>query len=176
MKVKIEDIDKDGLCFDIVEDFEKINTALLDSRLVHYVSPVTASLHIRNLEGEIYVNGTIDVDVVLKCVRCLAELNSHIHSVLNLIFLRAPEEKEAEKELSEEELNICYYSDNELNVYEIISEEIILNLPVKPLCKTDCSGLCPKCGVDLNKDKCSCSKEKGVDARLKKLMEFKRKA
>ncbi|MBI5682029.1 MAG: DUF177 domain-containing protein [Deltaproteobacteria bacterium] len=175
MKVKTEDINTDGLCLDIVEDLRKFDTASDDSRIIRCLSPVNASIHIRRFGSEIYIDGFIDVDVILKCVRCLDEFECRIHSVLNRVFLKDSKErqKDGEQELSKEELDVNYYSGDELNILEIISEQIILDLPVQPLCRTDCMGLCPKCGADFNKGECNCTEERHIDARLKKLKEFK---
>lgn len=52
-------------------------------------------------------------------------------------------------------------------------EDIIrLNIPVKPLCRPDCKGLCPVCGKDLNLGECECSKKMQVDPRWEPLMKF----
>jgi len=52
------------------------------------------------------------------------------------------------------------YKDSEagewLEIDEDIRQEILLNFPMKVLCKQDCKGQCPVCGVDLNYKNCSC--------------------
>lgn len=59
----------------------------------------------------------------------------------------------------------------ELDLDELITTEILLQMPAKFLCKQNCKGLCPDCGHDLNQGPCSCSGTK-IDPRLEKLKEF----
>ncbi len=175
MKVNIEDIDEDGLSLDIIENAADFSDIARDEGIIS-ILPVNAHLDIEKSDSDIFIKGYIDVDAKMRCARCLAEFKSHIHSDIDLIFLKTVQ-KEAQgeygKELSIEDLDINYYSGEELVVTEILREQITLDLPIKPLCKPDCKGLCPRCGTDLNKEKCNCPEEKHIDARLKKLKEFK---
>jgi uncharacterized protein len=55
-----------------------------------------------------------------------------------------------------------------LQIDNMVRESILLTLPLKPLCREDCKGLCPICGIDLNKSVCSCVKRE-TDPRWEKL-------
>jgi uncharacterized protein len=68
-------------------------------------------------------------------------------------------------ELSKEDLEECYYSGDMIDLDEILREQIILALPMYPRCVEECRGLCPVCGVDLNKETCDCQRDE-VDPRL----------
>ncbi len=48
------------------------------------------------------------------------------------------------------------YSGEKIDLSEFLKEQIVLSLPYKLLCKEDCKGLCPKCGTNLNIEKCNC--------------------
>lgn len=61
-------------------------------------------------------------------------------------------------------------SDMRLNLDELVSEDINLQLPSKFLCSDDCKGLCPQCGKNLNEGPCSC--KKAIDPRLEGLLQF----
>lgn len=52
-----------------------------------------------------------------------------------------------------------------INITELIRENILINLPIKPMCKDDCLGLCQYCGNNRNIEACNCDKEQ-VDPRL----------
>lgn len=175
MKVNIDDIDENGLNLDIIEDISGFSDIFKDTGLIS-ITPVNARFDIERSGSDLFIKGSLDADAKMRCSRCLVEFNSHIHSDIDLVFLKAVQ-KEAqegyEKELSKEDLDINYYTDEELDVTEILREQIALDLPAKPLCRPDCKGLCPRCGTDLNKEKCGCPEEKHIDARLKKLTEFK---
>lgn len=60
--------------------------------------------------------------------------------------------------------------DEVIDVTEVIENNIIIELPIKRLCKENCKGLCQQCGVNLNFSKCKC--EKDIDPRLAKLKDF----
>jgi uncharacterized protein len=65
-----------------------------------------------------------------------------------------------------------FYSGEELNLLDLLTEQIELNLPMKPLCSDLCKGICLRCGADLNAGNCSCT-VKDIDPRfeaLKKLL------
>ena len=67
-----------------------------------------------------------------------------------------PYKGEAEVELLENDLNLDFINDNFLELDQIIREQLILNLPMKTLCRKECKGLCPLCGSNLNAGTCSC--------------------
>jgi uncharacterized protein len=58
--------------------------------------------------------------------------------------------------LGEDELLVAFYRDDQLDLSHMAWEQIVLALPMKPLCKIDCEGLCPDCGVNRNAASCSC--------------------
>ena len=61
----------------------------------------------------------------------------------------------------EEDLNFGYYKDDEIDFDEIVLDQVILQVPFKPLCRDQCRGLCPNCGMNLNTGSCSCRKQTG---------------
>ena len=66
----------------------------------------------------------------------------------------------------------CYIYTNKVIVLDkVLKDNIILNLPAKQMCSYDCKGLCLECGVDLNNERCSCSKEE-LDPRMETLKNF----
>ena len=71
-------------------------------------------------------------------------------------------------EVKSEELDLDFYSGEELDLLDLIKEQIELNLPMKPLCDDACKGICPKCGTDLNVKSCTCS-VKDIDPRFESL-------
>ena len=58
--------------------------------------------------------------------------------------------------------------------HEILREQVLLAIPMKPLCKPECKGLCPRCGVNLNLKDCGCAKEQ-FNPNLDALLEIKRR-
>ena len=62
-----------------------------------------------------------------------------------------------EIELSAEEASVSLYDGEELDVSELLAEQFELAIPLVPLCKEQCRGLCPTCGADLNAGPCACA-------------------
>ena len=69
-------------------------------------------------------------------------------------------------------LGLAEYRDEKIDLGEVVREQLYLALPMKPLCQEDCKGLCPVCGVNRNRETCSCQQE-WVDPRMAALAELK---
>lgn len=121
-----------------------------------------------------YLEGVLDYEQTLQCTRCLSSFTEPVHADVGLLLLvdeeqgrgepEGGEEAGEEVELSEEELGVVTLSEPFFDTDPILREQLQLNIPMKPVCRTDCQGLCPVCGVDRNQDGCSCE-ETTVDPR-----------
>jgi len=78
-------------------------------------------------------------------------------------------------EVAEEDLDTSVYRDDQIDLNEVLREQFYLALPMKPLCREDCAGLCPQCGTNRNTGTCSCATE-DVDPRLAPLRGLKQVA
>ncbi|MBN1225748.1 MAG: DUF177 domain-containing protein, partial [Deltaproteobacteria bacterium] len=76
--------------------------------------------------------------------------------------------QEEEIELEREDLDIGFYKEGIIDLTEVVREQILLAVPMIPICKEDCKGLCPYCGQNLNQCKCVCA-GKTIDPRWSKL-------
>jgi uncharacterized protein len=72
----------------------------------------------------------------------------------------------------EEAVGIAEYRDDKIDLTEVVREQLYLALPMKPLCREDCKGLCPVCGVNRNRETCTCQ-EVWVDPRMAALKKWK---
>lgn len=101
----------------------------------------------------------------LACDRCLAERSEAARASLDLMIDTAKgAEPEAEVELDEDDFGILHLESDVLDTEPLVLEQLQLNIPMKPLCRSDCKGLCPHCGADLNTTGCGCA-AKTVDPR-----------
>jgi uncharacterized protein len=156
MKIVISEIPEDGLDLDLQE------TVQLNGGL----SAVHSQLRITKIDTEVVVSGNILSDVGLQCSRCLKDFRSTLTILFEAIYHPLEHLKEEEKhELKVDELDMGFYSKDELDLLDLIKEQIILNIPMKPLCNELCKGICLQCGTDLNADTCGCS-TKEIDSRL----------
>jgi uncharacterized protein len=123
------------------------------------------TLHVRGR-----VEGTLGVD----CARCLDRYAVPLGQELDLFYLPAAagqaDAQEEEVELSDRDVIVGYYDGDRLDLGEVIREQVLLGLPLKPLCREDCRGLCPSCGKNRNTSPCGCTpEEEAGDARLEPL-------
>jgi uncharacterized protein len=82
----------------------------------------------------------------LSCVRCLAEFMQPLHTNFNELF--------AFNDRSTTESNLILPEDGNIDLEPLAREYLLLEIPISPLCRPDCKGLCPVCGEDLNKATC----------------------
>ncbi len=118
------------------------------------------------------LGGSLTATVELSCVRCLEPLRLDLVEPLDLLFLPSSANvapgKDEDRELKDEDLAVSFYQDDRIDVGLLIREQIYLALPMKPICRDDCQGLCSKCGTNLNSSSCNCARE-AVDPRLASL-------
>ncbi len=97
------------------------------------------------------VEGNVKLTFVTECDRCLEE----VPTTLNLVFDRVVTAPDVTTEEEEDE-HPDYMEGYQLNVETFVYNEILINWPVKILCKESCKGVCMKCGQNLNTGECGC--------------------
>jgi uncharacterized protein len=109
-------------------------------------------------ERLVQVSGTIHARLRLECGRCLEPFALGIDEKLDLAYLPqdAGRGEEEEVHLLDHDLIVAYYADDRIDLGEMVREQLILSVSMKRLCREDCRGLCPKCGVNRNTTACSC--------------------
>jgi uncharacterized protein len=94
----------------------------------------------------------------LSCSRCLEPFQLPVDVAFDLRFLPATEmATQDEREVQEDDFEISYYRDDQIDLNELLREQFYLELPMKPLCVEGCRGLCPQCGTNLNTGTCTCA-------------------
>jgi uncharacterized protein len=159
MKIIVSEIPVEGLDIELRETIKSDASSF----------PARAQMKIKKVGGEVVISGTIEADLELQCSRCLKDFRSMLTIPVNVVYNPVENLKGEDKhELKVNELDMGFYSGDELDLLDLVKEQIILNLPMKPLCNELCKGICLKCGTDLNADTCSCT-DKGIDPRLEVL-------
>jgi len=125
-------------------------------------------------EGQtVKVRGQFEATVRLTCGRCLEPLSAHVAPEVDLEFVPAPSGRHGETELGTDDLEVDFYVNDLLDVDGIVRSETDLALPMRPLCRPDCRGLCPVCGGNRNVNDCRCE-TRGIDPRLAPLEALRR--
>jgi uncharacterized protein len=127
--------------------------------------------------GEIRINGSLKTTVEMMCSRCLEPARHDINKSFDLFFRQRDElmfDEDQEIELTERDTQTAFFSGTQLAIGEILREQVLLALPMKALCRVDCKGLCPTCGINLNSGTCSCPAEK-FSPHMDTLLELKKR-
>lgn len=124
--------------------------------------------------GEIFdLSGKLSANAVVYCTRCLEPIARLIEIQFTDSF-GSPEsfEGSADSELKADELYMSVLDGDEIDMGEVAREQILLNLPEQVFCREDCRGLCPTCGINLNRERCECARE-ATDPRWAALKNLK---
>lgn len=112
-------------------------------------SPIALDLLLQSVSEGIYVSGTIDAQTVGECVRCLDPLAGATSVPIDELFLY-PEAVTRAVDDGDEDAQEMYVSDGDtLDLEGALRDAVVTALPFQPLCRDDCPGLCPTCGVRL---------------------------
>jgi uncharacterized protein len=109
--------------------------------------PIAVDLTLERVSEGIVVRGTITAPWDASCSRCLAPVGGPLAVQVAELYERRPLEGETYL-LSEDDI---------VDLEPLIRDALLLELPAVPLCRPDCQGLCPSCGVDHNQVSCDCT-------------------
>lgn len=101
--------------------------------------------------------GAVETRLRLACSRCLEPFDVPVHLSVDLLYLpHRVNTGDGEAEISDEDLSTAFYQDEQIDLGLMIREQFQLAVPMKPLCRDTCRGLCSSCGINLNSERCSC--------------------
>lgn len=134
MKIYLAKIPPEGF---VQEEQVLASSLQLDTEVIKFIAPVKVKARINRITNAVTVDLLLESRIEYTCSRCLLsfEIDFNKNSQLNY---------QVEK------------NEQVLDILEDIRQEIMLDYPLKPLCKPDCSGLCKVCGKNLNEGGCSC--------------------
>jgi uncharacterized protein len=131
-------------------------------------SPARLSLDVTRNGRDIFVRGRASVNSVLECGRCLEEYRYPLEAPVELWVIAGGESDSEERENVIEVPAGAGYAD----LTDAVRSELLLQVPLKQVCREDCRGLCPVCGANLSKAPCDCRSE-SHDARWEALRKLK---
>ncbi len=151
-----------------------VPVAAIDREPLRSLSPLRLSGQVRRIEGGYALEAELVYSGELECSRCLAGYPFREDEAFSLVLYPRRNAPGAEVELSRGDLDVLYYDDSVVELSPIAEERVQMTLPMKPLCKPDCRGLCATCGNDLNLGACACAPET-IDPRWEALKALKEK-
>lgn len=128
-------------------------------------SPIHVSGTIKKVEDKSFVlEGSMEARVAIPCSRCTALVDYLIEASFSKD-LNLQADKDSDQESHE------YVTGYLMDLEKLVYDELYLNFPMKVVCKDDCKGICPQCGVNLNEEACDCMTDH-IDLRLAGLKEL----
>jgi uncharacterized protein len=125
------------------------------------------------VDNQIRIYGTLHTRLELVCARCLETVVEEISKNFDLFYrpmTSIAHEEEVRLKLDDTEL--AFFEGDGLFLADVLAEQVNLSLPMKVICRSDCRGLCPHCGANLNQEQCRCETH-AADPRMAPLARFK---
>ena len=161
------------------EQFERVYEAsecAPDGDTYRVLAPVSLQFDIFKDQNRFRLAGSVKTTLELECSRCVEPFEWPVDAAFDLQYRPRPEGTEGhrrEREVGPEEFSDAFYDDETIDLGQLMTEQFYLSIPMKPLCQDACRGLCPQCGINLNRGQCACEPV-WVDPRLAALEALKR--
>lgn len=163
MLLELGDIGTDGLVREFsvaAETFPELK-ALVESGQLIFTSPLVFTLRLQRAGTLVELDGKLTVGIKEDCGRCLARFSERVNAEFSLTFTpqKEPEPDQEEVELQADQLGLIPYDAEQIDLLLPLQEQVIVSLPISPVCKEECLGLCSECGVNRNEIDCGCEKK-----------------
>lgn len=132
---------------------------------VSFVAPIQFQVRLQKTGQLVEVDGQLGTRVALLCGRCLQPYEKDLAGDFAFTFTpyvaaeHGSEDDEVEVELDTDELGLVFYKDDCLDLLQPLQDQLVMTLPISPLCSEGCKGLCAECGGNLNVSNCKCEKK-----------------
>jgi uncharacterized protein len=120
------------------------------------VAPVVLQGTVHKDKTRFRLVGTLTATLELACSRCVEPYQLPVNASFDVRYLPQSENIGEEREVQEDDLSDAFYRDDQIDLGQLMEEQFYLALPMKPLCREDCKGLCASCGANLNEETCGC--------------------
>jgi len=175
LKISVTNVPEEGLKVQFSKDENWSRQIFAEKeKLGLPLGSVDGSVTLKRIQETLYLEGDIRTEAETDCSRCLEAAHLPISGSFKYVLSPAQAEAEhaEEQELNPDDLDIACYQDDLIDLDPLIIEQILLQIPMKILCREDCRGLCPHCGINLNQHSCRCHDEH-MDSRLAILKKLK---
>ncbi|HZR81933.1 MAG TPA: DUF177 domain-containing protein [Candidatus Binatia bacterium] len=165
MKLRVERITEEPQSCAFSDPVADVN-ARLDSGAhdFRFVGPLDVELTHYRAADDLFFDGRVRSAAEGTCARCLEPFLLDVDEAFEFVLTPVDAAGDA-AELRAEDLSLSTYAGDEVDLAPLVEEQTILALPTRALCREDCRGLCPTCGVNRNAEACGCA-EKAPDPRL----------
>jgi uncharacterized protein len=166
MRIHTEGLKESSLAleFDQKAEVFPVLQELIRRRECDFTAPIRVRLKAARIGEMVEVEGTLETTLRLTCGRCLTEFTGPLATDFTITYAQEvhglpADDAPAEGRAEAEEAGLIGFRGEEIDLTEGIQEQVVLCLPMRPLCREDCKGLCAACGTDLNAGECNCRRQ-----------------
>ncbi|GIW41224.1 MAG: hypothetical protein KatS3mg076_1801 [Candidatus Binatia bacterium] len=158
MRFRVQDIGAEVKELVYEEPTEELDELLGTGPIRDYTCRLPARVEVRYYRAgrEVFFEGSLDAPLVGRCARCLEEFSVPLRRSFHFVLLPA----DTVPTVQRDDVELAHYHGDEIDLSPLLREEVLLALPIRPLCREDCLGLCPHCGANRNEGRCACVEEK----------------
>ena len=132
-----------GTTKDVLATVEVSDFDFADARVADI--PISINLHLESLSNGVAVSGAATAHWQGECRRCLAPISQMMIVDLSELYQAIPEDPDAYEIVNDQ-----------INLLPMVRENVLVAIPLGPLCREDCPGFCPNCGAELSEASCGC--------------------
>jgi uncharacterized protein len=140
---------------------------------VNFDAPVTGNVEVDRTTQTLRLRGKLATTAPFVCGRCLTQYRQDLTIAVEEEFLVGGTPASREGALGPEDFVVPLGQDLVLDVTEAFRQHLLLAVPMVPICRPDCRGLCSQCGRNLNEQDCGCEPMETIDPRLVPLLDLK---
>jgi len=154
MEFKLHELPDGQSRIDLEVPAESIGITASD---VELEGPLRIGLSLDRRGDEIWIRGALHAIALQQCSRCLVDFSQILELEFEVFCAKLPAARTmSPKALDEEDGGVHFHDGHVLSLDSEIREAVLLGLPMRPLCREGCAGLCPRCGEDRNLGACRC--------------------
>lgn len=159
MRLSVEKITDISTAYTVSLTADELNCQLgLDEASGRFVGEARVDYRLARVERRLLIEGSVHAELSLQCGRCLKTFVDAFQEPFSLALNLVDDEADTadELELDEERINSITMVAGEVDLLPVLYEQFTMLLPGHALCREDCAGICPYCGIDLNTASCDC--------------------
>lgn len=163
MIISVADSMKRAVLRELDFSFEVPEIESIKKEGITFTQPVQVEGTVTTDSGKMELDVNLKTEVQQVCSRCLDEFREELNVSLDEVWA---------KKVSDDDMDTLLLSEGDtVDLTDLLTKSIISSLPIQPICKEDCQGLCQNCGANLNRETCDCDKEQ-VDERFAALKDL----
>jgi uncharacterized protein len=162
LKIGLTQIPEEGLQLDGHIAAADLHFAPGEGESVVFPTPVRLQGQLTRISEQVYFQGNVGGIMELPCSRCLDSVQDEFAVTIRVVYLppSSPAAAESTERLdTSDELDLYIHDGIMIDLQPFIYDQVVLAIPMQPLCRPECAGLCPQCGGNKNDVACACQDE-----------------